>query len=251
MVQSKLNLRILILLLIVILILTTLCYGSDDKNESTKNKNPPPDVELDKLYLGKSYLLPDPPGSAPANKTELPAMNHSTFTHNIRDRKFNDKLKPELRLWVNTQGTKGIRLEFEIGFQAVEDNTIIPNKRFKILFSNYTTQGTIEPEYINLTFLKFDGAPFDINPGVENWCSVYLTIRRTDDMTNSKLYIFTGAEGKISYIIIPYDRTLSSYEHEKEDESENTPGFGLELVGTAIIISSIIYFYTRNYKIIN
>jgi hypothetical protein len=243
MAHKKFNFYVLISILIFVLTITALCNGNDDKGESVNNKKTPPDVELEKLYLSKYYLVPNQPGDDSTNKTEILAMNQSTFSHNIRDRKFNEKLKPKLKLWVDAHGKSGIKLEFEIGFQAVEDNTIIPNKNFKIIFPNYTTAGNQEPEYINLSFLKFDGEPFDIQPGADNWCSVYLTIKRTDELTNSKLQVYTGANGKNSYIIIPYDKTLSSFDQGAEDESGNTPGFEFETVVIAIFILITIYFY--------
>lgn len=232
------------LALIFLTIISTLCVGNDNSDNDSKYDYEPPDQELEKLYLSENYLLPQPPSHDSNNKTELLAQNRTIFGHNIRDRKFNNKITPELNLWINSHGRSGIELEFEIVFQAVEDNTLLPHKTFKILFENYTTNGSTENENLMPAFIKYDGKYFDIQYGNENWSSIYLKIQRTDNFTDTIVDIYFGSEQKVSYIKIPYDKTLSFYEYEKEKEEENqaTPGFtAIQVVLVLGILISIFY----------
>ena len=108
-------------------------------------------------------------------------------------------------------------------------------KLFRAKFGNYTTTGDQGGEFVNLTYTKYNGEPFDIKSGADNWCAVYLTIRRMDKLEDADLDIYTGAKGKISYVKIPYDQTLSSYEHENE-ENNATPGF----LGGCVILALMV-----------
>jgi hypothetical protein len=241
--STRYNRLIILFILIIIVASTMLCYSNPDSGSAVKNKKEPPEVELDRLYLGNFYLLPDPPGDGAGNFTKLSALNQTTFSHNISDRKFNQDIKPRLRLWLDAFGTQGITLEFELTFQAVEDQTLLPNKVYRIVFKNYTTQGLPGQEYVNLTYTKYDGEPFDIKSGADNWAGVYLTIRRIDNKKDADLRILTGAGGKISYVKIPYDQTLSSYQYEEEDNS-STPGFA----GGYLVLSITTIIFVTSFK---
>jgi hypothetical protein len=252
MVKKKYWLGFASAIFIIIIIFTSLCTSTDSSSEKQENHEPP-EVEYDTLYIGTDYLLPDPPGPDKNNKTELLANNKSTFGHNIRDRKYNDQIDPSIYLWLNTKGKKGLSLEFEITFQMVEDNTVKPDKKYKISFDSYVTKGNSSLEIVNLTFSQYDGKPFDIKYGNDNWCMVYLTISRIDNKTDSKLLVFSGANDKISYIKIPYDRTLSSYEYEKEKEKDNknTPGFSIGYGIAAFVTLLIFYLKSQNSRFKN
>ena len=238
--------RVVICILIILSSATTLCYS----NESSEDfeYEPLKDQHLDTLYFGTQYFLPYPPSSGESNKTTISALNRTTFSHNLRDRKFNSKIKPELNLWLDAAGTKGIELEFEINFQAVEDLTELPDKTFKITFQNYTTNGSLDGEVLNLTYLNYEREPFDIKSGADNWCLVYLIIRRTDNITGSKVTLYCGAEDRVSNIKIPYSQTLSAYnyEQEKDNDMDSTPGFtGLSFLFAIVLLISINYLRLR------
>ncbi len=234
--------------IIFVLIFTSLCYGNTDNESDTEDYTPSlSKQQLSTLYLGTAHLLPDPPGPDKMNKTELSAQNQSVFGRNILDRKFNSKMKPGLNLWFDAHGKKGIQLEFEISLQAVEDSTVLPDKTYKIRFKNFTTQGAAGVQNLNITYLDYQGKPFDIKYGAENWCSVTLIIKRMDNITDTKLTIYCGADNKISNITLPYDRTLSAhdYEKEKEDSENATPGFNsVEIIISVTIL--MIFFQIKN-----
>ena len=231
--------------MIFILISTSLCI-TNDQSTTDNGTGSAPDKNLDTLYLGKNYLLPDPPGSDKANKTELSALNKTIFGHNIRDRKYDKKLEPELHLWLNAHGRRDIKLKFEIVFQAVEDNIPLPGKTYKILFENHTTNGTTGPFNLRVPFIDYNGKPFDIKSGADNWCIVQLVIKRTDNVTDGELTIYTGAEDRISYIKLPYNQTLSAYNRDLEEKDKNaTPGFEINAVLLTLVAVAIILFYHK------
>jgi len=239
------------LLLIIIMTLTSLCLGDESSNDANSKKklDEIPKEELKILYLARPTMRDTPPGNDKSNQTELSAENQVIFGQNIFDRKFDDKIKPELNLWLDTNGKKGIKLEFEIYFQAVEDSTLLPNKYFKAIFSNYTTNGTTDIIYLRREFLKYEGTPFDIKSGSENWCSVTFKISRTDNATDSKLHIYHGAENRVSFITIPYNETQSSHEYEQEKDEEPTPGFiGTNFIIILLVVCIILYIQKQSRK---
>lgn len=244
MINGKIWLKVISVSIIILLVFSCLCTGEQTSRKGEEEKDIP-DVDLEILYLGQSYLLPTPPGPGVKNKTEISAQQQISFSHNIRDRKFNEDLKPELNIWVKSQGKSGMKLEFEIYFQMVEDATVKPNKKYKIIFGNYTTSGLSEFENITLPYLSYKGKPFDIKYGSENWCSVTLIITRTDNETKEKLHIYLGADEKVSFIKIPYDITLSAFEHENKEKKDdkNTPGFEFGLIIVTLLIITLKYYW--------
>jgi hypothetical protein len=179
------------------------------------------------------YLLPTAPETSELNKTELTTAKSLIFGHNIRDRKFNSDLASELELWLNAHSKSGLVLNFELGFQAWEDETLVKGKFFKILFENYTTTGAKAGENAKVSHAAIVGEPFDIKYGSDNWCAIYLKLNLTGNTSSTIVDIFCGAEGKLSKIKTPYDQTLSSYIHGEDSDGDNTPGF---LGGFIIII---------------
>jgi hypothetical protein len=141
-----------------------------------------------------------------------------------------------------------MELDFVITFQAVEDSTIITGKTYKILFQNYSTNGSTNIEKITPKFANYDGKTFDIKYGNENWCTVNLTVIRSDSLSNASLEIFCGAEEKISFIKIPYDQTLSFYEFEQEENKDDqaTPDFTLGQVVISIGLIIVVLYLKGN-----
>jgi hypothetical protein len=245
MANIKLPARSLIIIILILLVSTSLCTSNNDTAGSVDNNSSTPDLELEKLYIGKYYLLPNKPGDDSTNKTELLANNHSIFGHNIFDRKFNDKLDPELNLWLEDLGAPGMILECELQIQAVEDSTEITGKKFSIIFENFTTTGEPAPYYVKLEFKNYQGEPFDIKSGKDTWASLILILRRVDSESESKLMIYCGAGGKASYLITPYDQTYSKYRADNEKEDNGTPGFGGGLVIACMLALSILYYSNK------
>jgi hypothetical protein len=245
MANRKLPARSLIIIILILLVSTSLCTSSHDTAGSEENNNSTPELELEKLYIGKYYLLPSKPGDDNTNKTELLANNQSIFGHNIFDRKFNDKLNPELNLWLEDLGVPGMILECELQIQAVEDSTEITGKKYSIIFENFTTAG--EPAHYNvkLNFKSYQGKPFDIKSGKDTWASLTLIIRRVDSESDSKLMIYCGASGKASYLITPYDKTYSKYKSENEADDKGTPGFGGGMAIASIVVLVVIYYSNK------
>jgi hypothetical protein len=212
-INGRLWVSIIVVLFIVIstLNLTTLSSVSEK------------DDDLGKLYLSKSqYLLPNPPGAEAANKTELEPSKPIYFSHNIRDRKFDENLNPALDLWLDAHSQAGIELQFEIGFQAWEDNTLIEGKFFKIKFNNYKTTGAAGGENAKVTFLGYDGEPFDIKYGNDNWASIYLMINISKNATKkTSVDILCGAGEKVSFISLPWDQTLSQYDSDQDQDGDD------------------------------
>lgn len=237
--------------LMLIITLTTLCVGNNSTDDNEKKyDNINPDEHLELFYIGANYLIPDPPDASSENITELSALDQKSFGTSIFDRKFNSDFTPELHLWLDTNGNEGIKLEFEIFFQAVEDNTIIPEKNYKALFKNFTNSGTSGVKYLNISFNEYKGEPFDVIPGAENLCHVTLTVKRTDNITNSIVYIYVGAENKTSFIKIPYDQTYSAYEYareqDKEKDKKSTPGFTASELVIVSSVALLFYFFIKD-----
>ncbi len=232
------------ILLILILFLNGQCLANSTLKQ-TRGNNDTPDGPLNIYYLSISkFLSPTPPAKSNSNKTELTVSQPLIFTHNVRDRKFDDQITPELNLWLDSRNKKGLEIKFELGFQAWEDDTLIKDKFYKILFKNYTTIGATGGENVRLHYLKYDGETFDIKYGTNNFCSIYFMINLTDNPTpSSSVDIYCGAWGKTSYIKLPYNQTLSAYEFEKEknEKTQPTPGFLVELFFAALIATMAIY----------
>jgi hypothetical protein len=238
------------ILLIIIITLTTLCVGNNSNDDDEKKyDNINPDEHLELFYIGANYLIPDPPDAGSENITELSALDQKSFGTSIFDRKFNNDFTPELHLWLDTNDKEGLRLEFEIFFQAVEDNTILPDKNFKALFESYTNNNISGVKYSNISFIEYAGEPFDIKPGAENLCHVTLTVKRTDNITNSIVHIYVGAENKTSFIRIPYDQTYSAYEYAREQDREkdkkSTPGFTAIQLVVVTSIALLFHFFIK------
>ena len=106
------------------------------------------------------------------------------------------------------------------------------------IFENYTTKGSSSSELIQLTSTKYEGTPVDIK-AAEYGGNVSVMIWRTDNIEDVDLQIYCGAEGKISKIRIPYDKSLSSTQKDKEDETPMDSGI---LLIIAIGVSSIILY---------
>ena len=172
-------------LMIFLIILNSLCISTNANNSKDNIKNTPKEP-LNIFYLSVSrYLLPEPPGNEDTNITVLIPEQQLAYTHNIRDRKFDAKNKPELNIWLNARESKGIILNFEISIQAWEEDTFIEGKFFKILFNIYTAKGTAEGEFAKVSFLKYSGEPFDIKFGSDNYGAISLSINITGNITKS------------------------------------------------------------------
>ena len=72
-----------------------------------------------------------------------------------------------------------------------------------------------------------------------------LTIWRTDELEDTDLLIYCGADGKISKIRIPYDRSLSSTEKD-DDNNDKMPMDSGMLTVCAIGVSCILLYYRRS-----
>ncbi len=243
----------LTILSIFMMVLCTLCI-SNNTSSSENNDKYVPQEDLEFLYLSSSkYLLPEPPGDDSKNKTELTAGKSTYFSHNLRDRKFNEALNPELDLWLDAHGKNGLVLRFEIGFQVWEDETLIEGKFYKIIFKNYTTTGATGGENVKVAFLEYDGVPFDIKYGTGNWASIYLMINLTENVSaaSASVDIICGAGGKISSIKLPYDQTLSGFEHEQNKNNDGDSTWcssSLVLVFAIGIIASVSFIYRNQNK---
>lgn len=237
---------IVAMFLVVIVILNVLCF-SNNSSDSANTDRAPTNQNIDKLYLSRSvFLLPNPPDDDPSNKTTVAPGKTITFGHNLRDKKYNKDLTPELDLWLDTHGQKGLVLQFEIGFQAWEDDTLIDGEVYGVVFENYTTVGVVGIEHALVPYREYINEPFDIKHGSKNWASIYFMINFTENSSASSIDVHCGAGGKTSFIRLPYDQTLSAYEHEqsKDKDEDNTPGFTgemliLSIFGLIIIIAQI------------
>jgi hypothetical protein len=237
---------IVAIFLVALAFFNILCF-SDNSTDSASTVDEPSDQNIDKLYLSRSaFLLPNPPDDDPMNKTTIAPGSTATYGHNLRDRKLNKDLNPELDLWIDTKGQSGLVLHFEIGFQAWEDDTLMNGQVYNIEFENYTTVGGSGPEHATVPFIKYIGEPYDIKHGSKNWASIYFSINFTENSSASSIDILSGAGGKTSFIKLPFDQTLSAFEHEqsKDKDKNNTPGFTGELfiVSFVAIIALIALF---------
>lgn len=242
------------IILLLLIIFNLLCVSNNSSYSQTDNNKT--DKSLGTLYLSKSmYLLPLPPGDASENKTELTPGKLAVFSHNIRDRKLTENLKPELNLWLDAHGKAGLILQFEIGFQMWEDNTLIEGRFYKILFNNYTTTGIgiAGLENAKVIYRGYEGEPFDILSGSKNFAAVYFKVNLTINSTTSTstVDIFCGAWDKISFIQLPYDQTLSAYKHDqdKDNDDNGLPGFDGGILIITLVGLVTLYFvfrYPRN-----
>ena len=240
-----------IFFIFLLLILSSIFCPAPAAEHNSRASTTASEQNLGLLYLSKYYLIPGKPGDDPSNKTELPAADQTIFGHSIHDRKLDTAILPELDLWVNDGGRKGMELEFEIQVQAVEDKTVIPEKKYKMLFKNYTTQGRAETYQIKIEFINYLGKTFDVKYGKEDWVNIALVIKRLDNETGNKLLIYHGADGKASFIQLPWNQTLSKYEYEKDKNDNDSPGFGFQIVVVsfiAIIFSIYIATKKRNHN---
>ena len=236
---------VLSVIIVALVFSSSLCISSNSaNNQKTNEKTPSQDLEI--LYLNGIYLSPTKGGIEEFNKRELTSTKNLTFTHSIRDRKFNKDFKPEIMLWLDSHGKTNLKLGFEIGFQAWEDDTLIEDKFFKIIFANYTTSGNPYGENVSLSYLRYDGTPFDLKSGSNNFAAVYFSISLEDTGKSDKIDIYTGADGKASFIKVPYDKTLSSVSNKNGNDNDSTPGFTLEWVLIVLII--IIVLRHSRYK---
>jgi hypothetical protein len=240
-----------LVLLMVLVFITGGCISPDPATAEDNGSN----QNLEILYLSSSrYFVPEAPGPEEVNKIELTTAKSLTFSHNIRDRKYNSKLTPYLNLWLDAHGKSGLNLSFQVGFQAWEEDTLITDKKFEILFENYTTKGFLVGEKVELQYQKYQGVPFDIKAGASNWSTIYLTINLTDtSLTSGKdeigVDLYTGADGKASYIKIPYDQTLSAYKHKKDNEDDGSiPGFNTPTVIIALLATLTLIVYFRYFQ---
>ncbi len=219
---------------------TCSCVSS---NSEVKTKEPVSNQNLGLLYLSHYYLIPYKPGDDNANKTALLANNQSIFSHSVYDRKFNKNIIPELNLWLDDNSKAGLELEFEVIVQAVEQSTVVQGKSYKMVFKNYTTTGYQGPKNVKIEFINYFGEPFDIKYGENNWANIALVIKRIDNESVTKLQIYHGANGKASYIKLPWNQTLSREEYESEKDKNDTPGFeaGIAFIGIIILVIILIF----------
>jgi hypothetical protein len=231
----------LILILVLNYLFVTIAALNNGSNQDTNNK------PLNIFYLSKSqYLLPYPPGDEATNKTELSTSQGLVFTHNIRDRKFNTELMPELDIWLNANGKAGLTLTLELGFQAWEQDTLIEGKFYRILFKNYTTSGLSGIENAKITFDKYVGEPFDISYG-SDFAAFYLLVNLTDNTSKPRtVEIYCGAGDKTSYIKLPYDKTLSSTEDKENKDDQSSTCFSWLILITVPTITLTIYLKNKN-----
>jgi hypothetical protein len=235
---------VLSIVFITLIFFTTLCISNNSTNNNqTNGEEPIQNLEI--LYLNSIYLSPTKAGIEESNKVELTATKNLSFSHSIRDRKFNKNLKPEIMLWLDSHGKANLKLRFEIGFQAWEEDTLIEGKFFKILFNNYTTIGNPYGENISLSYLRYDGEPFDIKSGSTNFASVYFSISLNNTGNSDKIDIYTGADGKASFIKVPYDNTLSASAKNDDNGGDSTPGFTLE----SLLLILVIFFIFRHSRL--
>jgi len=233
-------------LLILILAIFTNPFSSTDNTSSVSAAT---DTELDILYLhgrsdGATLLQPYAPGEAARNHTILNTTHARKFGHNILDRKYNSGLDPEVNIYIDSFDTPGLVLNFKIEIYMFEGNTLLTEPQAVAIFSNYTTKGSLLPELVEIKSTEYDGKPVDIESGGGFGASIRLTIWRTDGFKNDNVKIYCGADGKVSWIRIPYDKSLSS---EKKDDDESTPmDSGLLLI--MAISSYCLFVYYRKQK---
>ncbi len=244
--SSKIIIWVIVAFTVIVMVVSAfnLPYSENDDatSEATTSEN-----RLDILYLhggiGKGTLLaPYPPGNDPKNVTVMNATTDRKYGHNILDRKYNSAIKPTVNIYVDSSKTEGMVLNFKLEFYMIEGNRLALVPVATAIFTNYTTKGTAEPELIELKSAKYEGTPVDVQTGEGYGASVRLTVWRTDDINDVELKLICGANDKISWVQIPYDRSLSST---KKDDNESTPMDSGVLAVVAIAASSLVVYYRK------
>jgi hypothetical protein len=220
-------------------------------SKSASSDSTPTETELDILYLhgrsdGGTLLQPYSPGDSSKNYTLINSSRDRKFGHNILDRKYNSNLKPEVNIYIDSFDTPGMILNFKIEFYLFEGNTLLTEPVATAVFSNYTTKGSLLPELIELKSSKYEGEPVDIESTGGFGASVRLTVWRTDNLDQSDVKVLCGSEGKVSWIRIPYDKSLSSTKKNGEDTTPMDSGL---LLIMAICSYCLLSYYRRNKRL--
>lgn len=206
------------------------------------------DTDLDILYLhgrsdGGTLLQPYAPGDSAKNYTLVNTTHTRKFGHNILDRKYNSELKPEVNIYVDSFDTPGMVLNFKLEFYLFKDNALATEPVATAVFSNYTTKGSLLPEFIEIKSTEYEGQPVDIGSSGGFGASVRFTVWRTDGLKDDYVKFYCGADEKVSWIRIPYDRSLSST---KKNDDDSTPMDSGLLLILAISSYCIFFYYRRN-----
>jgi hypothetical protein len=231
-----------LLILILASITDPFSVSNIARSDSTTNE-----TELDILYLhgrsdGGTLLQPYSPGDSAKNYTLINSTQERKFGHNILDRKYNSNLKPEVNIYINSFDKTGMILNFKIEFYLFEGNTLLTEPVATAIFSDYTTKGSLLPELIELRSSKYDGEPVDIESTGGFGASVRLTVWRTDNMEQHDVKILCGANEKVSWVRIPYDRSLSSTRKNGEDSTPMDSGL---LLIVAICSYCFLTYYRK------
>lgn len=247
------NLIIWVIAAFVVIVMVISAFNvpySDNDDATSEATNS--ETRFDIFYLhgaiGKgTYLRPSQPGDNATYKTTL----NSTFTLEIGrsmiDRKYNPEIKPAVNIYINSLETKGIIVNFRIEFYLFEGNFLPDDPVSTAIFNNYTTKGSSSPEYIQLTSTKYQDDPPEDMPAGEFGGSVRLKIWRTDNIDEVDLEIYCGADAKISWIQVPYDKSLSSTQ--KDDDDKSTPMGSGALLVMAITAGSLVVYYRKYGKV--
>jgi hypothetical protein len=235
---------ILALIILIIAIFNNPFSVSDNASSGSTTT----DTGLDILYLhgrsdGGTLLQAYAPGDSAKNYTVVNTTHARKFGHNILDRKYNSELRPEVNIYIDSYDTPGMILNFKLEFYLFDGNTLATEPVATAVFSNYTTKGSLLTEFVEIKSTEYEGKPVDIGSGGGFGASVRLTVWRTDDLKNNDVKLHCGADGKVSWIRIPYDRSLSSTK--KNDDNSTPMDSGLLLI-VAISTYCIFFYYRRN-----
>ena len=206
------------------------------------------DNDLDILYLhgrsdGGTLLQPYAPGDSAKNYTVVNTTHTRKFGHNILDRKYNSELKPEVNIYIDSYDTPGMILNFKLEFYLFEDNALATEPVATAVFNNYTTKGSLLPEFVEIKSTEYEGKPADIGSSGGFGASVRLSIWRTDELKDDNVKLHCGVDGKVSWIRIPYDRSLSST---KKNDDDSTPMDSGLLLILAISSYCLFTYYRKN-----
>ena len=229
-------------IIVMVISVFNMPYSDNDNATSEATSS---ETRLDILYLhgavGKATLFQAyAPGDSPQNVTIMNTTTDRKFGHNILDRKYNSAIKPAVNIYVDSSKTEGLVLNFKLEFYLIEENRLATSPVATAIFDNYTTKGTSEQELIELKSTKYEGTPVDIQTGEGYGASVRLTVWRTDKLDEVDLNIYCGADAKISWIQIPYDKSLSSTQ--KDDNDKSTPMGSGVLAIVAIMAGSLVVY---------